>query len=317
MPARFDVLAIGELNPDLILSGFSVAGPVLGTEQSFDRQTLTLGSSTAIACVLMQRLGLRTAMAAMVGDDDYGRFCCDVLKQNGVDTQGVRIAADRATGVTISLSYPSDRILLTRYGTMTEFGANDIDRDLLSSARHLHVGSYFIQAGLCPDLPDLFSVARSRGQSTSLDLGWDPAGRWDKDILSDLLPHVSLVFPNQVELACVTGTPDIEDGLARLHDLGAQVIVLKLGRDGAMWSKRETTFRHSGFAVVAVDTTGAGDAFNAGFLRGWLCGESPKDCLALGNACGALTVRGLGGIGGLNDLEQARAMVAGIGHPET
>ena len=305
----FDVLAIGELNPDLILSGFAVDGPVLGTEQAFDSQTLTLGSSTAIACVLMQRLGLRTAMAGLVGDDDHGRYCRDVLVENRVDIQAVRTDPDLATGLTISLSYPTDRLLLTRYGTMTAFNAADIAPDLLTAARHLHVGSFFIQSALRPDLPDLFRAAQGRGQSTSLDLGWDPAETWDADVLSALLPHVSVVFPNRVELASVSRTDDIAKGLNRLHGMGARAIALKLGSEGAIWSTPQGIVRHSGFPVQVVDTTGAGDAFNAGFLRAWLDDGDPMACLVLGNACGALTAQKPGGIGGLQDLSQAKAFV--------
>ncbi|MEZ5776902.1 MAG: carbohydrate kinase family protein [Paracoccaceae bacterium] len=309
MTSAFDVLAIGELNPDLILSGFAVDAPVLGTEQAFDRQTMTLGSSSAIACVLMQRLGLRTAMAAMVGNDDHGRYCRDILNENGVDTRGVKFHASLATGITISLSYPADRMLLTRYGTMTAFGMRDIEPILLAGARHLHVGSFYIQSGLRPDLTDVFRAARARGQSTSLDLGWDPADRWETDILSELLPHVSIVFPNRIELKSVTRTDDISSGLLRLHDLGARGIALKLGGEGAVWSDRHGKAQHKGFSVKVVDTTGAGDAFNAGFLRSWLDGLDPWDCLALGNACGALTTQSVGGVGGLKNLAQARALI--------
>ncbi|WDR01341.1 carbohydrate kinase family protein [Devosia algicola] len=160
----YDVLAIGELNPDLILSGFDVSGPVIGTEQVFGAQTLTLGSSTAISCVLMQRLGLRTAMAALVGDDEYGQFCRDALTVEGVDIGGVKTHPDLTTGITVSLSYPSDRMLLTRYGTMTTFSVADISDDLIADARHLHIGSFYIQSGLWPDLPHLFASARARGR---------------------------------------------------------------------------------------------------------------------------------------------------------
>jgi len=92
------------LNPDLTASGFSTAGPVLGTEQAFANQTLTLGSSTAIACLLVQPIGLRTAMTALVAEDEYGRYCRDVLLAEVVDTSGLRTHPSLATGLTIPLS---------------------------------------------------------------------------------------------------------------------------------------------------------------------------------------------------------------------
>lgn len=309
MPTALDVLAIGELNPDLILSGFAVSGPQLGTEQVFESQSLTLGSSTAIACVLMQRLGLKTGMVALVGDDAHGRFCRETLVKNGVDVSGIRVDPAQETGLTISLSYPSDRMLLTRYGTMAKFGIADIDLPGLTRARHLHVGSFFIQTGLRPDLPGLFRAARARGQSTSLDLGWDPAGLWDIDALRAVLPHVSVVFPNRIELAAVTGSDDTKTGLRRLHAMGAVEIALKLGDKGAIHSTSEALQHHPGFKVAPVDTTGAGDAFNAGFLKARLDGLEPQDCLEMGNACGALTTLSVGGTTGVTDLDQVRNML--------
>ncbi|UPH72227.1 sugar kinase [Abyssibius alkaniclasticus] len=313
MKRQFDVLAIGELNPDLILSGFTVDGPRLGTEQAFESEVLTLGSSTAIACVLMQRLGLKTAMCSMVGDDTYGQFCRDALIAEGVDISGIKVAQGQQTGMTISLSYPKDRMLLTRYGTMSNFGTGDIDMDLLHDARHLHVGSFFIQSALRPGLEDLFAAARSEGQTTSLDLGWDPSETWDQAALTAVLPHVSVIFPNKVELAAITGCADVHDGLERLHAMGAQTIALKLGADGALYSSADGQIRHPGFPATVIDTTGAGDSFNAGFLHAMLKRSKPADCLAHANACGALTVQATGGTGGLQNYAQVKKLLNSSG----
>lgn len=137
-----DVLCIGELNPDLVLSGIRADAPRLGIEQEFGDYLLTLGSSTAIACVLMQRLGLATAMSAYVGDDDYGRFCLARLIEEGVDVALVRVHDALPTGITVCLPYPSDRMLLTCKGTMTLNPADVVDDDVLRGVRHVHVGSF-------------------------------------------------------------------------------------------------------------------------------------------------------------------------------
>nr|WP_281070802.1 carbohydrate kinase family protein [Oceaniglobus trochenteri] len=258
----------------------------------------------------MQRLGLATAMCALVGDDDHGRFCRDALEREGVDHGGVRVRAGRATGITVSLSYDSDRLLLTRYGTMTEFGAGDIDPALLRATRHVHCGSFFIQTGLQPDLPDLFSEARARGCTTSLDLGWDPAETWDRGALERVLPHTDVVLPNRVELLAATGCDSIETALARMHGMGAREIAVKLGAEGSVLSVDGTLCRHAGFPIVPVDTTGAGDAFNAGYIRARLADEPFDDRLALGNACGAIVALAKGGTAGLRDMAEARAFMA-------
>ncbi|MCC0062989.1 MAG: carbohydrate kinase family protein [Defluviimonas sp.] len=306
MERPFDVLAIGELNPDMILSGIDADGPQLGTEQTFTDEVLTLGSSTAIACVLMQRLGLRTAFAGLVGKDDYGTFCISALDREGVDTAGVCLSDTHATGITVSISYAHDRMLLTRAGTMAVFGPDDLDAGRFARARHIHVGSYFLQDGLRPALPRLFAEARRAGCTTSLDLGWDPSGRWDLDELSLLLPETDVIFPNAAELAQVTREQDVESALAILHRAGAAEIALKRGGKGGLASLRSgQRDTHPGFPISVVDTTGAGDAFNAGYLKAWLSDAPLRDRLALANACGAATAQASGGIGGLLDLSDA------------
>lgn len=310
MAHQFDVIALGELNPDLILSGFEAPGPVLGTEQAFEAETLSLGSSTAIACVLMQRLGLRMSMISLVGDDDYGRFCLDRLAQEGVDTKHVKVSDAVRTGVTISVSYAADRLLLTRFGTIAGFGAGDVPVSAFAQARHLHSGSFFIQSSLRPDLPDLFARARAQGLTTSLDLGWDPTGDWDSAGFRAVLPHCDVVLPNRSELRAVTGEDDLAAGIAALHAMGAGEIVVKCGAAGASHSRGGDLCHQPAMPLeTVVDTTGAGDAFNAGYLRGWLAGLPPETALSLGNACGALTASATGGTGGLHDLTQARDML--------
>lgn len=307
---RFDVLAVGELNPDLVLAGIRAEAPVLGTEQAFDSHRLTLGSSTAIACVLMQRLGLGTAMVARVGADDYGRFCREALRAEGVDISHVEDIAGMETGVTISLPYPKDRMLLTCYGTMEAMGAEAVEDGLLARCRHLHSGSFFIQRRLRPGLAGLFARARALGLTTSLDTGWDPDEKWMADDLAAVLAQTDIFLPNEVEFAHITGTDDFDTGARRLFDLGVSEIVLKRGARGSVYAGPEGRFEHGGFAIEPVDTTGAGDACNAGYLAARLWGRDPGARLALGNACGALTAMAIGGTGGLTGLGAAEAMIA-------
>ena len=308
-----DVLGIGELNPDRVLSGIAADGPVIGTEQAFAQEDMVLGSSTAIACVLMQRLGLKTALSASVGDDSAGAFCLEALRREGVDCDPVVIDPDQATGVTYSITYPTDRMLLTRLGTMGTFAADDVDQGWISRARHVHSGSFFILGALRPGLPGLFASAKAAGATTSVDFGWDITGTWDRDALASVLPHTDVVFPNQDELAAVTGCAETEDGIANLHRMGAREVVVKLGSEGSLVSVDGTIVRHAGFAVDPVDTTGAGDALNAGYMFARLAGWPLEDRLRLGNACGAVTVSSVGGTGGLQTLDAVRALITAAG----
>ncbi len=310
-PPAFDVLAIGELNPDLVLSDLRADHPRLGTEQEFGAYLLTLGSSTAIACVLMQRLGLATAMSAYVGDDEYGQFCRAALMAEHVDVELVRTHPTLATGLTVCLPYPADRLLLTCKGTMTLNPADHVDADRLRRARHVHVGSFFLQDQLRPHLAGLFATARAIGLTTSLDTGWDPQEQWLSADLRDTLAHTSYLFPNALEFEKLAGTRDIEAGMARLLDLGVDAVVLKRGADGAVHGDREGLCRHAGFSATAVDTTGAGDAFNAGYLAATLQNATVDERLRFGNACGALTVAAIGGTGGVGNADAVHAFIAG------
>ena len=305
-----DVLAIGELNPDLILAGLQAKGPRLGTEQEFGTYLLTLGSSTAIACVLMQRLGLSTAMSAYVGDDDYGRYCRSALEAEDVNVALVRTHATLTTGLSICLPYPADRMILTCKGTMILNPADVVDAECLHHARHVHVGSFFLQDGLRPVVGSLFKAARQLGVSTSLDTGWDPKEQWLAEDLREALANTDYLFPNLMEFERLAGTDDVDRGIARLIQLGVGAVVLKCGAEGAVHGDAAMRYDHQGFRADPVDTTGAGDSFNAGYLAAMLRGDPVAERLAFGNACGALTVAAVGGTNGVINAEQVRAFVA-------
>lgn len=306
---RFDVISLGELNPDLILHGIKADAPKLGTEQEIAGYKLTLGSSTAIATVLMTRLGLTTAMVARVGDDDYGRFCRDTLTREGVNIDGVITDSSVETGVTISLPYPSDRLLLTCYGAMDRLTIDDVPWDRVAEARHLHLGSFFIQRGLRGDLHQVFSRARKLGLTTSLDTGWDPGEHWLTDDLRAALSEADVFLPNETELAHITGTDDVGEGSKLALALGAREVVVKRGATGSSYFGREVLVDAPAQRITPLDTTGAGDAFNAGYIAMRLEGRSVAERLAFGNACGASVALAIGGTGGLKNRAEVEALL--------
>lgn len=306
---RFDVVSIGELNPDLILHGIKAKAPVLGTEQAIEGYRLTLGSSTAIATVLMTRLGLRTAMIARVGDDEYGRFCRETLEREGVDQTHVITDTSVETGVTISLPYPEDRLLLTCYGAMEALTVDDVPWDSIAAARHLHLGSFFIQRGIRGELHEIFRRAQSLGLTTSLDTGWDPDTLWLQQDLKAVLAHTDVFLPNETELANITGTRDVDDGLEQALALGPTEVVVKRGAWGASYRGPDGRIDACGLTITPVDTTGAGDAFNAGYITARLEGRPVAERLAFGNACGASAAMAIGGTGGLKTRAEAEALL--------
>jgi sugar/nucleoside kinase (ribokinase family) len=305
-----DLLVVGDCNPDLILSGADVAPAFGQVERLVDHADLTIGGSAAIVACGAARLGLRTALVASVGADALGDIMLASLTDRGVDVSGCRIGAGVPTGVTVVLSHPGDRAILTFPGAVLELAASDVDPALVGTARHVHVSSYFLQPGLAPGLPDLFRRAHAAGATVSLDTNWDPAETWDGGV-REALAHVDVFLPNAAEAAAMTGLDDPEQAAAELSELGPTVVV-KLGAEGALAVHEGRTFRSAAPRVATVDTTGAGDEFAAGFLAGTLGGRSLQQSLTLACACASLSTLALGGVTAQPTLEEALAAVPAV-----
>ena len=185
---------------------------------------------------------------------------------------------------------------------MDRLRADQVTDDLLSRSRHLHVASYFLQTALQPGLPDLFRRAHVLGLTTSLDPNWDPSGEWRG--FDELLPFVDVFLPNENEALAMTGSSDIRQALNRLAQKCPWVAV-KLGARGAIAGRGSETANSSALKVNVVDTTGAGDSFDGGFLYGFLNGWTLERSLKLGAACGSLSTRKAGGTTAQATLEEA------------
>lgn len=281
----FDVLVVGDLNIDLILSGLPRI-PQFGEEVLASGLSQRPGGSAANFAVCCARMGLDVAFVARVGDDEFGRFLIGEMERWGVSTEFIAVDDSLQTGITVSLSGPTDRAFATYVGTIDSLRRDDVPADLMARCRHMHVASYFLQTRLQPDLPRLFADARAAGLSTSLDTGYDPTQSWDGGLL-ELLPNVDLFLPNEVEAPAIAEAPSVEVALATLCAM-SRVVALKLGPGGAIACDGEQTIRMPAFAVEVVDTTCCGDAFNAGLLSALMEGLSLEDALRRANAAGAL-----------------------------
>ena len=302
------VLVVGEINVDLICQGYH-AFPTPGREVLVDDFRMVLGSASAICAMGLARLGTPVTFFGKVGDDPLGHFCLEAMRARDIDLSGVAADPDIKTGVTVAITSPQDRALVSYLGSIAALSEKDVPRSLLSGADHVHVSSYYLQESLRPGVAALFRDAHAAGLTTSLDPGFDPSERWEPDMV-ETLAHVDVFFPNEVELAALTRIEDPEKAVRSLQR-GTTRVIAKLGARGAMALAEDGRAVHvpapSGVAVV--DTTGAGDSFDAGFLHAWLGGSTLLDCLRLGAACGALSTRGLGGTATQADLAEARALV--------
>jgi sugar/nucleoside kinase (ribokinase family) len=302
----FDVIVVGELNADLIVSGDVT--PAFGqVEQLVDDASLVLGSSSAIFACGAARLGLRVAFIGKVGDDALGQFVLRELGRHSVDSAGVVVDSSLKTGLTVILSRIDDRAILTYPGSIAALRYAEIDRGLLARGRHVHLGSYFLLDALRPDVPRLFQDAHALGLSVSLDTNYDPQETWDGG-LHETLRHVDIFLPNQAELLAITHQADIAAALATLRD-SVPTVGVKLGSRGAQALHAGQVVDASAIEVAAVDTTGAGDSFDAGFVYGHLAGWTVADTLRMACVCGALSTRALGGTAAQATLAEAQALL--------
>ncbi len=301
---------MGELNPDLILDG-AEGLPVLGREILARRCTFTLGSSTALCAANLAALGLRVGIVGKVGKDLFGEFVLRSLGERGIDASRVIRDSTLRTGVTVSLAYPQDRAMVTFPGAMTRLRAEDVDVAYVAEARHLHISSFFLQSGLQPGCAGLLRAAKDRSLTTSLDPGWDPAETWDAGI-EGLYPWLDVLLVNQVEASALGRKPEWRRAA---EDLAGRVptVVVKRGPEGACAIQQGTWWEEAGFPVEVVDPTGAGDAFNAGFLCGRILGWPLPECLRWGNACGALTAGHPGGSGAFADRGSVEVFIRSRG----
>jgi sugar/nucleoside kinase (ribokinase family) len=285
-----EVLVIGDANPDLVLSGDVV--PRFGqVEKLVDTASLVLGASGAIVAAGLARLGVPTALAAVVGDDVFGRFVLDELASCGVDTSWVRREADAASPVTVVLS-AGDRAILTYPGTLATTGPEVVDPDLLARVRHVHSASMFLTPKLAPHLPDIFRRARTDGATTSLDTNWDPAERWTG--ARNVVEHTDVLLPNTAELLAITGCADLEGAARTVVGLGCAVALKNGAAGGVLWTA-EGMVAAGAPAVDAVDATGAGDSFDAGYISAMVEGLPGTRCLQRAVMCGSLSTRSFGG----------------------
>jgi len=310
MSPAFDLLVIGDVNPDVILHGAPAALAYGQAEQLAEAGALTVGGSAAITACAAARLGLRTAIAGIVGDDPGGRFMICELARHGVDVGAVAIREDLATGLTVAFARGDDRAIITYPGCIAALDAGMIDAALVGAARHVHASSFFLQPRLAPGLRGLFAAARSSGAGTSLDLNWDPAGTWDGG-LADVLPAVDVLFVNAAEAAAVSGATDPAEAATVLAARGPAPVI-KLGAAGALAHDGCRLVHVTAPAVDVADTVGAGDSFDAGFLCARLQGWDVSRSLALGVACGSLSARRPGGVEGQPTLAEALTVIDGL-----
>lgn len=306
MPAgisRFDVVIAGEINLDFILYGLPAQIP-LEREILATGFMATLGSSSAIVAHNLSALGTSVSFICMAGRDPLGRIALDRVAESGADLSQVLFHPELSTGVTVLLPHADKRHTLTYPGAMAKMRVSDLPVDYMCSSRHLHLSSLFLQHALQPGLPELFRTLKRAGLTISMDTNDDPEDRWG-GVLSELLDLVDVLLPNEDEILRMTRTAALNHALDSLASR-VPLIVVKRGSAGAVLQQGKRREEIPGIPVIPVDTIGAGDSFNAGFLHAWLRGSDPVHAAMFGNVTGAFSTQRPGGTEAFRD----RALLA-------
>jgi sugar/nucleoside kinase (ribokinase family) len=297
--AMLDVLSVSDMCVDLVLAGD--VRPRFGqVEQIISDYVLELGGSANIFASQLTKLGGRVGLVGRTGQDALGGFCLKRLCTLGIDVSHVKMHSQRKTGLGVALAERDDRAILTYLGTIDATQPGDLSSDLLEISRHWHIASYFLLASLRGFWVEWAQRCKAARLTLSLDTNWDPENRWAG--VMELLPVIDVFLPNQNEALAVAGEKDVLTAARRLAREGPLVVV-KRGEEGAMAVLGNKTWdmpsRAMGLSPVkVVDTVGAGDNFDAGFIRGWLLRRDVRECLILGHRCAVASLTQPGGISG-------------------
>ena len=302
MNRRWDVALFGDSFVDHVLSGFP-RWPQPGEEAFANSYFREAGGGAVNTACALARLGRKTALFSAAGRED-GDWLADRIEAFGVDTSLMR-RSELPTGLTVAISSPEERAFFTYRGVNSELDGLLRDASIcrqLAEARHVH----FAFAPERETALAAFEKLRAAGCAISLDTGWHED--WLRDPGNfDVILQTTAVFPNEREAALLSGEKNPDAMLDFFRRRGASCVAIKLGRKGAIMLQAGVTYQCGSFDVEAVDTTGAGDAFDAGFIHAALDGRPPQDCLEMACLCGALSTRSAGALRALPSREELEA----------
>jgi sugar/nucleoside kinase (ribokinase family) len=306
MPSNFDVLVAGSYSVDLIFSGLPDF-PKLGMDLIGTGFEMTPGEAY-ISAVSMYRLGLKVGWAADFGDDEFSRFALEHVKAEGLDDSLFVVHKRPYRRISVAASYPEDRAFITYYDPDPQLPAV-ISALLKTNSKILYVPGLYYGDLVWASL-QLLHAKRTKlvmdGNSSKGDIY---SHSKDSKAIRKAIQNTDIFMPNSQEAIRLTGEQNIE---AAIHCLGelCRLVVVKDGVNGAYAFTDGQLTHVPAIAINAIDTTGAGDNYNAGFLRAWLDELSIEDCLKWGNIVGGLSTTALGGTTRYITCEEVREILS-------
>jgi sugar/nucleoside kinase (ribokinase family) len=302
-----DVVCLGILVADVIARPVEEL-PAAGTMELVEEVTLHGGGCALNTATALSRLGLRAGVAGKVGADPFGEYLLGLLDERGIARSGVVVDESVATSATVVLvDAAGERTFLHLKGANERLRADELDRELLFSARALHLAGALVLDELDGEpTAAILAEARERGLLTSLDTVFDPSDRWERVLPS--LPHADLFTPGLNEARGISGEEDPARAAGWLRERGVKEVAVTMGEEGCYAAGDGYEARLEPPAVRALDGTGSGDAFAAGLIYGKLAGWSFERAVRLANAAGALATTAVGATEGVRALDETAAL---------
>ena len=304
----FDVLCLGETAVDIITR------PV--TECSFsnkcspiERISIQSGGDALNNAVDLAKLGNQVCYMGRIGTDVGGEFVLQELKNAGVNVSHVVRSKCPHTKVNVLIKQEGERAFFYYGGTSLEFSASAVDRSLLPLCRILQVGGTFhLPAFDGQGAAELFQAAQKAGVVTSMDVTNDFSGRWDA-IIRPCYPYLDYFLPSIDQAVLISGLEDPWEIAGFFLDRGVRHVVIKLGAAGSFFRTRDCAFYCGTYDVPVVETTGAGDAYCAGFLTGLIHNCTPEECVITATAASSHVIQAVGANAGMCSYTQLQTFI--------
>ena len=296
---KYDVLVIGDINPDIIITGLKkYPGP--GEEILVDDLNIAPGGGAAISSLALAKLGLNIAIYGCIGKDLFSKMLLDNLVEVGVDITNVTILDDTKAGTSIVLTDEKDRSFITYRGALDKLDLYSISDEVLGNCDFCFLHNY--DHNKIDEYLNLAIRLNKLGKKIIFDVGYDESEEWDPKVF-ELLTKVDLFIPDELEALCFSGKKTISEALSQLSTFCPKVVI-KAGNKGAFALKNGSVINVPCFPTTVIDSTGAGDSFDAGFIYGMVKGYSLDNSLKLANYIGSLSVSAIGGSNGIPDTKE-------------
>lgn len=303
---KWDVYSYGDVNIDLIIPKVEKF-PMPGQEDIVDRMDTCIGGGAALFTLGLGKLGLHPVFHGTIGNDCYGSFILESFKKNNIDDSLLTVSSSSGTGISISFTNENDRSFLTYRGTNEDPDLNAIDLNKVKQAKHIHITGYSGKRNHESYFNLLKNVHDMKDVTISFDLGWDETGEWYQGIY-EVFPYIDVLFMNETEAIHYSRKESVIEA-AKDFGKSCKLVIIKAGKRGSIAFYDNLIYEANGYQATALDTTGAGDSFNAGFVYGFLEGYSITECLRCGNGCGAMSVMAYGGNTGFPQKEELEKFI--------